>query len=669
MFKTVLIANRGEIACRIMATARKMGMRAVAVYSDADADSRHVRLADAAYRIGPAPAAESYLNIPALLEAAELSGADAIHPGYGFLSENFKLARACLEAGVTFVGPSPEAIQVMGHKDEAKKLMESAGVPVVPGCNDLDIDLKVLMSEARKVGYPVLIKAAAGGGGRGMRGVSREVELADALKAAQREAEAAFGNGRLLLEKLIPNPRHIEVQVFADKHGNVVHMFERDCSIQRRHQKVIEESPGPSVNGVLREKILEAAVNATKAIDYLGAGTVEFIVDRNDKFYFLEMNTRIQVEHRVTEMLTREDLVEWQFRVADGEPLPEMQEQIGCSGHAIEARLYAENPSRKFLPSPGVLTHLILPAESSDVCVDSALVEGDEVTPYYDPMVAKIVVWGQSRDSALERFREALGRVQVAGVRTNLSLLSEIADHSAFNEGNYDTGFIEEYWDDIIVEPSRASNLVVSVAALFVLLERERRSNDNGCGGNDRHSPWNANDTWRLNMSAREVLVFEENDTKTDVEVIRDGEDYRIRFASGEVVGRAALSGDKGINAVLDGVRVKGTVALSKNELSVWIYGATHQLRLITKMPPASTSSGSVGPVGNLVSPMPGRVVRLGAKVGESVARGTVLLVIEAMKMEHSIVAVANGKVEKFRAKPGDWVEEASLLVDFNTDS
>ena len=375
MFDSVLIANRGEIACRIMATARRMGMRAIAVYSDADSNSRHVRLADAAYRIGPAPAAESYLNIEAILEAAELSGANAIHPGYGFLSESSKFAESCLKKGFAFVGPSPEAIGVMGQKDEAKKLMAGAGVPTVPGCNDLDIDLKVLMSEARKVGYPVLIKAAAGGGGRGMRTVSREVDLADALQAAQREAESAFGNGRLLLEKLITNPRHIEVQVFADSHGNVVHMFERDCSVQRRHQKVIEEAPGPSIANTLRLEIAEAAVKAAKAVDYLGAGTVEFVVDNSGQFYFLEMNTRIQVEHRVTEMLTREDLVEWQFRGAYGEPVPARQEEIGCSGHAIEVRLYAENPSRKFMPSPGCVKHLRLPSESSDVCVDSALVE------------------------------------------------------------------------------------------------------------------------------------------------------------------------------------------------------------------------------------------------------------------------------------------------------
>lgn len=664
MFDSVLIANRGEIACRIMATARRMGMRTIAVYSDADSNSRHVRLADAAYRIGPAPAAESYLNIEAILKAAELSGADAIHPGYGFLSENFKFAECCLKKGFAFVGPSPEAIGVMGQKDEAKKLMSGAGVPIVPGCNDLEIDLKVLMSEARKVGYPVLIKAAAGGGGRGMRAVSREVDLTDALQAAKREAESAFGNGRLLLEKLIMNPRHIEVQVFADSHGNVVHMFERDCSVQRRHQKVIEEAPGPSIDDTLRLEIAEAAVKAAKAMDYLGAGTVEFVVDNSGQFYFLEMNTRIQVEHRVTEMLTREDLVEWQFRVAYGEPLPARQEEIGCSGHAIEARLYAENPSRKFMPSPGFVKHLRLPSESSDVCVDSALIEGEEVSAYYDPMIAKIVVWGRNRENALRRLKESLGCVQVVGVHTNLSLLQEMVNHQVFKGGDYNTGFIEEYWDDFSLSKKSASNLVVSVAALFVILERERKVK-----GLATNSPWDSSDAWRLNMSAREVLLFEENESEIEVELIATGEDYRIRFSSGEVLGRANLSGDKEINAVLDGVRVKGTVVCLGNDLFVWLYGAVYQLGLVTKMSPQNGFGSSDIPASNLVSPMPGRVVRLGAKEGESVAKGSVLLVIEAMKMEHSLVAPAHGRVEKFMARVGDWVEEATLLVDFSADS
>ena len=457
MFDAVLIANRGEIACRIIRTARQMGVRTIAVYSEADAGAPHVRMADEAHLIGPAPARESYLLIDKIIEVAEISGAQAIHPGYGFLSENADFAEACVAAGLTFVGPPAEAIRQMGHKSAAKDLMAAAGVPVVPGYHGDDQEDDMLAKAADEIGYPVLIKAAAGGGGKGMRRVDAPDRFAKALKAARREAMSAFGDDHVLIEKFVSKPRHIEIQVFADGQGNVVHLFERECSIQRRHQKIIEEAPAPGMSEGLRQRMAEAAVMAARAIDYRGAGTVEFIVDGSRgldeaAFYFMEMNTRLQVEHPVTEMITGQDLVEWQFRVAAGEALPAAQDGLSIKGHAVEARLYAEDPAKKFFPQPGTLTQLAFPPEDDHLRIDSGIEEGQEVTVYYDPMIAKIIAWGDDRDEALNRLEAALRATELDGITSNLDFLAVLAAHPAFRNGDVDTGFIDTYLADLVPE-------------------------------------------------------------------------------------------------------------------------------------------------------------------------------------------------------------------------
>ena len=455
MFDSVLIANRGEIACRIIRTARQMGIRTIAVYSEADAGAPHVRMADDAHLIGPAPARDSYLVIDRMIEVAAASGAQAIHPGYGFLSENADFADACATAGVTFIGPPAEAIRQMGHKSAAKTLMEQAGVPVVPGYHGEDQSDDTLAAAAEDIGYPVLIKAAAGGGGKGMRRVDDPARFAKDLKAARREALSAFGNDHVLIEKFVGRPRHIEIQVFADGQGNVVHLFERDCSLQRRNQKVVEEAPAPGMTAGLRQAMGEAAISAAKAIGYQGAGTVEFIVDgsrglENAGFYFMEMNTRLQVEHPVTEMITGQDLVAWQLRVAAGETLPLSQDDIVLNGHAVEARLYAENPAKTFFPQPGTLTRLAFPPETGELRVDSGIEEGQEVTVYYDPMIAKVIAWGEDRQTALDRLEAALRATRLEGVTTNLAFLAAVAAHPVFRRGEVDTGFIETYLADLL---------------------------------------------------------------------------------------------------------------------------------------------------------------------------------------------------------------------------
>ena len=455
MLPSVLIANRGEIACRVLRTAKKLGMKTIAVYSEADKSAKHVELADESYFVGGAPASESYLNIDAVMAAVAKSGAACIHPGYGFLSENAEFARRCAQAGVVFVGPSESAIRAMGEKAAAKKLMEKAGVPVVPGYHGDNQDDDFLAKEAERIGYPVLIKAVAGGGGKGMRRVDGAQEFERAIAAARREAQSAFGNDKVLIERCIVCPRHIEIQLFADSHGNAIHLFERDCSIQRRHQKVIEEAPAPDMPASLRDQMGKAAVAAAKAIGYCGAGTVEFIVDSAkgldaNSFYFMEMNTRLQVEHPVTEMITGLDLVEWQFRVADGEKLPLAQAEVALKGHAVEARIYAEDPARKFFPSPGKLQTLRFPSESTYIRVESGVREGDEVTIYYDPMIAKLVAWGEDRSIALGRLAQALSEVNIEGVKTNTVFLERIARHPAFARGEVETGFIERHLSDLV---------------------------------------------------------------------------------------------------------------------------------------------------------------------------------------------------------------------------
>jgi 3-methylcrotonyl-CoA carboxylase alpha subunit len=659
MFDTLLIANRGEIACRIIRTARRLGLRSVAVYSEADAEALHVRQADDARLLGPAPAAESYLDIAAVIEAARLSGAQAVHPGYGFLAENAAFAEACGAAGLIFVGPPPEAIRAMGSKSEAKTLMEQAGVPLVPGYHGDSRDLAVLERAARTVGYPVLIKASAGGGGKGMRVVEQAMDFDAAVGAARREAAAAFGDDRVLLEKYLTHPRHIEIQVFADGHGNALHLFERDCSIQRRHQKVLEEAPAPGLSPERRAEMGAAAVAAARAIGYVGAGTVEFIVE-GDAFYFMEMNTRLQVEHPVTEMITGQDLVEWQLRIAAGAALPCGQDELAVRGHAIEARLYAEDPARGFLPATGRLVHLRFPETGPRVRVDSGVSAGDAVTVHYDPLLAKLVVWGEDRPAALRRLAAALAGTQAVGVTTNLAFLAAVAAHPAYIAGELDTGFIERRGAELMPPAGPASDEVLALASLAVLQRRraEAEALARRCG--DPHSPWHQTTGWRLNVETHGRLVFRDDDREVAVTVHYRPDGYRLELPGGEIAARGRLEANGDLRAELAGHHVRATVVRRDHELAVLMGAELH--RLVLHDPLALGAAAEAGS-GRLTAPMPGRVTEVHVKPGARVARGAPLLVLEAMKMEHTIAAPADGRVTEIHYDAGALVEEGAELL------
>jgi 3-methylcrotonyl-CoA carboxylase alpha subunit len=656
-FGSVLIANRGEIACRVIRTARRMGLRTVAVFSDADASAQHVALADAAVHIGPAPARESYLSIPAILDAARATGAEAIHPGYGFLSENAEFAEACAAAGLVFVGPPAAAIRAMGSKAAAKALMEKAGVPLVPGYHGEDQADAALRDAAHRIGFPILVKASAGGGGKGMKVARDAGELEQAIALARGEAASAFGDDRLLLERYLTKPRHIEIQVFCDTHGGAVPLFERDCSIQRRHQKVVEEAPAPGMTDERRAAMGKAACDAARAIGYVGAGTVEFIVDarsspEGDSFHFMEMNTRLQVEHPVTEAITGLDLVEWQLRVAAGERLPLTQDALGIAGHAIEVRLYAEDPSRDFAPSVGTLSHLALP-EGAGIRVDAGVRSGDAIPIHYDPMIAKIIAHGADREEARRRLLRALHATEVAGVRTNLPLLRAIAAHPAFASAELDTGFIARHAETLLAPPAAAPRAALAVAVLRLL--RDEPVTDPA----DRHSPWGLASAWRLNGEGwQDFRLF-------------DGEvalDLRAHLGAGTVLdlpgGAARIEGARWDGETvafgLDGVRMRARVLRAGDALAVILDGATHELRHADPRAP-SAAAESAG--GRVVAPMPGRVLQVLVAPGEKVARGAVLLVIEAMKVQMRITAPADGTVAAIHCAPGDLVEDGAELV------
>ncbi|HEX3432401.1 MAG TPA: acetyl-CoA carboxylase biotin carboxylase subunit [Rhizomicrobium sp.] len=642
MFKKLLIANRGEIAVRVMRTARRLGIATVAVYSDADADAAHVAFADEAVRIGPPSAKESYLDIDAVIAAARQTGAEAMHPGYGFLSENADFAEACATANIVFIGPSAQAIRAMGLKDRAKRLMASAGVAVVPGYEGEDQSPKMLATEAKRLGFPVLIKATAGGGGKGMRRVDSATEFPPALEGARREAAAAFGNGRVLIEKYVARPRHIEMQIFADSRGNAVHLFERDCSLQRRHQKVIEEATAPGMPEGMREQMGEAAVRAAKAIGYVGAGTVEFIADSSaglkpDRFWFMEMNTRLQVEHPVTEMITGLDLVEWQLRVAAGEPLPKSQTEICAKGHAIEARLYAEDPGKGFLPSVGKLEHLKLPREDSGVRVDTGVRQGDRVTVYYDPMIAKVIAHDQTREAAAAKLANALCETEIAGVRTNTGLLVRALRHPNFVSGEIDTGFIDRNIDALLPPASTAP--VYARAAERVIAARfsPTRAND----------PWNAQDGFRLAGEAREMLDFMSDGGSAAVLVVH----HRHGGLTMSIDGTAAIPSPHST-----------AVNLAGGEIAVMDQGETWLLRLRN---PLEQAEAGASPADRVMAPMPGKIVRVTAEAGTTVKRGQPLVVLEAMKMEHTLTASGDGKVESVDVAVGDQVREGAVLIRF----
>jgi 3-methylcrotonyl-CoA carboxylase alpha subunit len=653
MFSKILIANRGEIACRVIRTARRMGISTVAVYSDADATALHVAMADEARRIGPPPARDSYLNIAAVLDAAKASGAAAVHPGYGFLSENADFAEACAAAGLVFIGPPPEAIRAMGSKAAAKALMQAHGVPVVPGYHGEAQDAGRLAEEAGRIGFPVLIKASSGGGGRGMRIVAEAEEFARALDGAKREAQGAFGDDRVLLERYLERPRHIEVQVFGDAHGNIVHLYERDCSIQRRHQKVVEEAPAPGLDAKQREKFGAAAVKAAAAVGYVGAGTIEFIADRDARnFYFMEMNTRLQVEHPVTEAITGLDLVEWQIRVAAGEKLPLAQNDIPLRGHAIEVRLYAENPERGFLPATGTLHGLRFP-QGDGVRVDTGVRQGDAVTPFYDPMIAKIIASGEYREAARRRLGRALAGTAVLGVATNLGFLARVIAEPDFAAGKLDTGFIERHRETLLANPGPSEQALAAAALYRLVSRRQERSSSRDI--------WAEADGWRLNTApAPQNFVFRHPDGEISIEVTTSGTGWSLRIGCRCFEATAELGPHDRLAITLDGIRSAPILLAHASSIAVFIGGESWHLEEIDPFaPPEGADAGA----GRLTAPMPGRVIELLVAPGAAVRKGEPMMVIEAMKMEHTIAAPRDGIVAAVNFAAGDPVEEGAELI------
>ncbi|EQM70673.1 acetyl/propionyl/methylcrotonyl-CoA carboxylase subunit alpha [Pseudomonas tohonis] len=643
MITTLLIANRGEIACRVMRTAKALGLNTVAVHSEIDRNARHVREADMAVNLGGAKPSESYLRAERIIAAAQASGAQAIHPGYGFLSENAAFARAIEAAGLVFLGPPASAIDAMGSKSAAKALMEDAGVPLVPGYHGEAQDLKTFRTAAERIGYPVLLKAAAGGGGKGMKVVEREAELGEALASAQREAQSAFGDARMLVEKYVLKPRHVEIQVFADRHGNCLYLNERDCSIQRRHQKVVEEAPAPGLSPELRRAMGEAAVRAAQAIGYVGAGTVEFLLDERGDFFFMEMNTRLQVEHPVTEAITGLDLVAWQIRVARGEALPITQEQVPLNGHAIEVRLYAEDPQQDFLPASGRLALYREPAAGPGRRVDSGVAEGDEVSPFYDPMLAKLIAWGETREEARQRLLAMLDETAVGGFATNLAFLRRVLAHPAFAAAELDTGFIARHQEQLLPAPAARPELFWQAAA-----EAFRQGSAARLREDDPHSPWSRNDGWRPGLPS-----------ETDLHLACGDERHLVRLRS-TAPSTLRLDGER-LWQEQDGITRQRLAIRRGNALYLEWDG---ELQRVEQVDPVAEAQAAHAHHGGLTAPMNGSIVRILVEAGQAVEAGTALVVLEAMKMEHSIRAPHAGTVKALYCSEGELVAEGTALVE-----
>ncbi|MDP3538124.1 MAG: acetyl/propionyl/methylcrotonyl-CoA carboxylase subunit alpha [Azonexus sp.] len=665
MFNKILIANRGEIACRVIKTARRMGIRTVAVYSEADANARHVRLADEAVLLGPAAARESYLVADKIVDACKRTGAQAVHPGYGFLSENADFADALAANGIAFIGPPASSIRAMGSKSEAKKLMGKAAVPLTPGYHGDDQTPALLHKEADQIGYPVLIKAAAGGGGKGMRLVEKSEDFPDALASCKREAISSFGDEHVLIEKYITKPRHIEIQVFADTQGNCVYLFERDCSVQRRHQKVLEEAPAPGMTAERRREMGEAAVAAAKAVGYVGAGTVEFIANQDGSFYFMEMNTRLQVEHPVTEMITGQDLVEWQLRVAAGQPLPLAQEQLQIRGHALEARIYAEDANKGFLPSTGKLIRLSPPADGLNVRVDTGVEEGDEITPFYDPMIAKLIVWDEHRDAALARMRKALADYQVAGVTTNIDFLSRLVACPAFAGADLDTGLIERQKEFLFPAAQSVPRDALLVATVGELLWEQHAAKLAAKTSGDPWSPWHARDGWRMNLSAARMIGFRDGDSLIEALVKYGRDHWQITINGQTTMARGKKLDGDGFAVEIDDRRLIASVVAVDDKRHVFLHGATH---ILLRDDPLHLVEAGGAQGGGLTAPMPGKVVALLAQPGQKVEKGAPLLILEAMKMEHTITAPAAGIVKAFCYAVGEQVSDGAPLVEFEAN-
>ena len=662
MFQKILIANRGEIACRVAATARRLGIRTVAVHSEADAQARHVRACDEAVAIGPSSPRESYLRWDRILDAAKATGAQAVHPGYGFLSENEDFARACAAVGLVFIGPPPEAIAAMGSKSAAKALMERAGVPLVPGYHGDDNDPALLAREADRIGYPVLIKASAGGGGKGMRRVEKADDFAAALASCQREAKAAFGNDHVLVERYVTRPRHIEIQVFGDSHGHVIHLGERDCSVQRRHQKVLEESPAPGLSATRRAEMGAAAVAAAKAVGYVGAGTVEFVAEERDdgdiRAYFMEMNTRLQVEHPVTEAVTGLDLVEWQLRIAAGERLPLTQEQVSLRGHAIEARICAENPDNGFLPATGTLQvmrwpeHVGFTRDAVRPRVDTGFGEGDAISPYYDSMIAKLIVWGETRAQALARLDAALRDTHIVGLHHNVAFLRRVVGTHAFATADLDTALIERERPQLFGQPPLSAELAAAGVVARVLVDERA---DEGA------DPWSRRDGWRLHGGAQRRLDLELGGRPLAVLMQRQHDGGTVLQIGEQRWPLATRRRDDGRHEVQLGDQ-RHLLAVYRQGERFHVFAAQGSA-VVTRPDPLAHAGDHAGEAGRLTAPMPGKLIAFLAKAGDRVSRGQPLAVMEAMKMEHTITAPRDGQVLALLFAAGDPVAEGAELL------
>mgnify|MGYP005987038727 CR=1 FL=1 len=671
----LLIANRGEIAIRIMQSAQKMGIHCIALYSDADRNAMHVKQANEAWYIGSSPAKESYLQVEKVLNVAKDARADAIHPGYGFLSENAGFAKAVQDAGIIWVGPPVGAIEAMGSKSESKTLMEKANVPLVPGYHGDNQDEAFLAEQVKQIGFPVLIKASAGGGGKGMRVVENESEIEAGISASKREGLNSFGDDKLLVEKYITRPRHVEIQVFMDQSGNGVYLFERDCSIQRRHQKVVEEAPAPQFNEIDRQAMGEAAIQAAQAINYEGAGTVEFLYEegkpgQNGTFYFMEMNTRLQVEHPVTEMITGQDLVVWQLKVAQGETLPVTQEQLSINGHSMEVRIYAEDPDNEFLPTTGTLDYLQLPKLiEGKVRLDTGVKQGDDVSPYYDPMISKLIVWGEDRAQCLSTLKHALQEYQIAGVTTNLSFLRRIVNVEAFQQGEVSTQFIEEFNDQLITHDDVKQHHLLAATAHH-MLTRQSLGQNHVNASDDLNSPWHNQNTLRLNQAAREILSFIRKDGEACSVIV----DTLSKCSWHVTLNNNGKSESIALSARLEGNQIQYemdaqgsgasnwyTARVIHHDGNLWVYDSDGESQLQFHKKDYNQQDEMQG---SLKAPMKGTIIQVDATAGQSVKAGDVLMIMEAMKMEHAIKAPEDGKVKEISFQVGDLVDEGALLIE-----
>ena len=658
MFKKILIANRGEIACRVIRTAKKMGIRTVAVHSTADSQALHVQQADEAVHIGGSAPSDSYLSMHNIIKAAKNTSSEAIHPGYGFLSENPVFSKLCVTNNIVFIGPPTNAIEVMGSKSVAKTKMEKSGVPILPGYHSTNQTPSLLKDSAKQIGFPVLIKAVSGGGGKGMRLVHNEAEFDGALDATKREAIAAFGDSNILIEKYLAEPRHVEVQVFCDAFGNAVYLFERDCSIQRRHQKIIEEAPAPNLPETTREQMGNAAIRAAKAVNYIGAGTVEFLLDSTGNFYFMEMNTRLQVEHPVTEMITGQDLVEWQLTVAYGKPLPLQQSDLAIKGHAFEARIYAEDPNKEFLPSTGKITWLQQPPESSHVRVDTGVIEGDSIGVFYDPMIAKLIVWDENRNRALNRLTQALMGYRVVGVTTNIDFLLRLTSNKKFIALEINTDFIAKNKMSLFQATKPPIEVYAPLACLYLILRKHMRKKI----VSDSTSPWHASDDWRLNASTsyQETIVVEEADLV--IKATQNGpQSFNMGFDNTHCTVTGSLKG-KHLIANINGYR--RTAVVVEEGSSIIIFSDDSSFRFAPKIHYHDKELEEKDE-GNFKAPMNGTVVEILVSKNELVSAGDTLIIMEAMKMEHALKAPVEGRVKEVFYKKGDLVEGGEDLLSF----